>query len=263
MIQVLSSFLLSYRIDRSVDITAVLSRLGHHQGSAVHLSKDTVDTDGKDKFSLKLGAVISEGLNLKGRFNDSTWCTIIAGYVLLIAFPICISHEWECDKGKHQPPFNHIFEIWCSQSYIPYKIVEDVDWGPCFQLEPSICIMPMLMNIHGIIFSILKDSINCWNYEIHTIFKTLSDTEDRARVQQIFPLYFTQFTVMWTVQYLWWGLLYLETLFSLKNYILLPVEICIYIAVYFFCSDYSVMLILVMIYPHLIFRWRKGYSKRQ
>lgn len=34
------------RIDRSVDISAVLSRLGHHQGSAVHLSKDTIDTDG-------------------------------------------------------------------------------------------------------------------------------------------------------------------------------------------------------------------------
>lgn len=38
--------LYNYRIDKSVDISAVLSRLGHHQGSAVHLSKDTIDTDG-------------------------------------------------------------------------------------------------------------------------------------------------------------------------------------------------------------------------
>ncbi|XP_042889771.1 protein unc-80 homolog isoform X4 [Penaeus japonicus] len=35
------------KVDRSVDISAVLSRLGHHQGSAVHLSKDTIDTDGE------------------------------------------------------------------------------------------------------------------------------------------------------------------------------------------------------------------------
>ncbi|KAK4295652.1 hypothetical protein Pmani_031795 [Petrolisthes manimaculis] len=43
------SFARHNKIDRSVDISAVLSRLGHHQGSAVHLSKDTVDTDGEGK----------------------------------------------------------------------------------------------------------------------------------------------------------------------------------------------------------------------
>ncbi|XP_071534011.1 protein unc-80 homolog isoform X8 [Panulirus ornatus] len=43
------SFALRDKIDRSVDISAVLSRLGHHQGSAVHLSKDTIDTDGDGK----------------------------------------------------------------------------------------------------------------------------------------------------------------------------------------------------------------------
>ncbi|XP_050693714.1 protein unc-80 homolog isoform X3 [Eriocheir sinensis] len=43
------SFARRDKIDRSVDISAVLSRLGHHQGSAVHLSKDTIDTDGDGK----------------------------------------------------------------------------------------------------------------------------------------------------------------------------------------------------------------------
>ncbi|XP_066978451.1 protein unc-80 homolog isoform X1 [Macrobrachium rosenbergii] len=43
------SFARRDKIDRNVDISAVLSRLGHHQGSAVHLSKDTIDTDGDGK----------------------------------------------------------------------------------------------------------------------------------------------------------------------------------------------------------------------
>nr|XP_053644306.1 protein unc-80 homolog [Cherax quadricarinatus] len=47
------SFARRDKIDRSVDISAVLSRLGHHQGSAVHLSKDTIDTDGDGKEMMK------------------------------------------------------------------------------------------------------------------------------------------------------------------------------------------------------------------
>ncbi|XP_069159541.1 protein unc-80 homolog isoform X1 [Procambarus clarkii] len=47
------SFARRDKIDRSVDISAVLSRLGHHQGSAVHLSKDTIDTDGDGKEATK------------------------------------------------------------------------------------------------------------------------------------------------------------------------------------------------------------------
>ncbi|XP_063871430.1 protein unc-80 homolog isoform X10 [Scylla paramamosain] len=43
------SFARRDKIDRSVDISDVLSKLGHHQGSAVHLSKDTIDTDGDGK----------------------------------------------------------------------------------------------------------------------------------------------------------------------------------------------------------------------
>ncbi|XP_042207937.1 protein unc-80 homolog isoform X3 [Homarus americanus] len=47
------SFARRDKIDRSVDISAVLTRLGHHQGSAVHLSKDTIDTDGEGKETTK------------------------------------------------------------------------------------------------------------------------------------------------------------------------------------------------------------------
>ena len=34
-----------HRVDRSTDLSAVISRLGHHQGSSIHLSKDTLETE--------------------------------------------------------------------------------------------------------------------------------------------------------------------------------------------------------------------------
>lgn len=76
-------FCILTRVDKPADLTAVLSRLGHQQGSSIHLSKDTLQTEGevdakldkKEKEEEKIKKEIPPIVKYIKQQVKYSWCT--------------------------------------------------------------------------------------------------------------------------------------------------------------------------------------------